>query len=319
MRPLALTTIVLALACAERAPEVVELSVGRVEDLAADPGPHRVRLERGTIDALTPLREGGRGTLRPGTFALWQDDGVPSPEELAELLRSGVTSLVLVDRPLVDSLALRSYVGTARSRGPRLFVSGPELRGSLGEDATPLRYRGRVQDYIAFGAELVVIDAAAGREVVCAVVEEAERQGGVVWLRARSKDALSRTVDCRPRAIWLDAAIAEPWELTPPTESVWILPPELDSPAGVRPVARFGAEATRGFNERYRNPARTLNVEDAVARVAPGYVADLVVEEGAERRVYLEGVLQQPSEAWLSGLFVWWATVEIERRIPDDF
>ncbi len=314
MRRLACAAL-LATACASPPPEVIVLEVERVVDLTADPGPHRVQIERGVIADVSSVEKGGSGTLSPGTFALWEQPGVPTPEQLADLLRDGVTNLVLADRPLVDSLALRSYVGTARGRGPRIFVSGPELSGSLGEGATELRYRGRVQDYAALGAELVVVDGVAGQEAVCAVVEEGERQGILVWLRARAPEALT-ALACAPRAVWVAPSLREPWDAAGAAEALWIVPAELDAPQGLS-LARFGAQGADPA-ELFRNPARALHLEDALSRVAPGYVADLQLVGPASRRVFIEGVEQHPAAPWLASLFLWWAELEVQRRVPED-
>ncbi|MEO1175309.1 MAG: hypothetical protein AAFX94_25135, partial [Myxococcota bacterium] len=116
-----LALLALLVGCAAAPPERVEL------EASIDGVANSIRIERGVIEALEPIEKQVEAVAAAGRFALWEEPEPPSAEALVALLAEGYTSMALADQPLAESLAIREYVGTGRGRGPRIFVSGPEL------------------------------------------------------------------------------------------------------------------------------------------------------------------------------------------------
>ncbi|MEL6760779.1 MAG: hypothetical protein AAFP04_10295, partial [Myxococcota bacterium] len=220
MGSLALGPLLSVASCTSSPPEVVSLEVGTIVDREAPSGAHRVTLQRGQITEVAAVSGARDGRIEPGEIAVWNRPGLPSPDALTALLERGTTGLVLVNRPLADSLALREYVGTGRGRGPRLYVSGPELSSAY-PGVSRLRFRTAVQDAIALGVDFVVVSADADDETVCTVIAEAKRQRGRSWL-------------------WQDDARGEQGELHPPGSAQTQGPeancfPDVVWPAGTGP------------------------------------------------------------------------------------
>lgn len=295
-------------ACAGTPPERVELEAR----LGKGPA-RRIVLYRGAIHEVSPVKSTPPFTAHPGRFALWDSTPLPTPRDLVALVGKGYTSVVLAALPLADSIALRDYAGTGRSRGPRVFVSGPELSSTLPEDATTLRYRVRVQDAAAVGAEFVVIELGAGPSVVCAVTEEARRQKVQVWLRGSGTELSSVQSECRADAVWVQdqQTVVPPRDLT---SGVWIVAANHPLPNDPPILAHFGSEDAPAA---VSGAAQTLNVEDAVGQIAPGYRGDLVVQGPSTQRVFIDGVEQTPVAPWYAGLALRYARWQV-RLPPED-
>lgn len=279
----------LVASCASDPPEVVTLEVGAIVDSEAPSGAHRITLQRGQITEVNAVSGAHDGRLEPGEIRVWNAPGLPSPDTLIELLQRGVTGLVVVDRPLADSLALREYVGTGRNRGPRLYVSGPELSSAY-PGVSRLHFRTAVQDAIAVGVDFVVVSADADEETVCTVIAEAKRQRGRSWLwregggqrgNARRGGETHRSESAQPRLLKADC-----------------------SPDVVWPAATEQSDVVSA-----------LNLDDVLGRVAPGYRADLCRTTHHGLTVYIDGVRQRPAAPWLASLRIAFARYRIENRL----
>lgn len=303
--PIATALLCALSACSQPPPRHLDIRVGSVIlDNTHTLGPTRITIDDGVITALAPdgdpssqptaHLESGEGvidardmTAVPGAIQVvgatpgcLQDLG-PSAlvDTLATALASGTTTLATVNAPTHFATALRAYVGTARSRGPRILVTGSVLvvdnLAERGDETLANEVRQRAED----GVDLVALSPptsaeAAPRRAVCILLDEAQRQDlRVLWLG--DEISLERTKTCPHRGdIGVFAAG------TPAT-----------SCTGSLDVATT------------QDNARTVGLEDALGQIAVGYRADLAFYRGRlgeitplnrPALVIVDGVVQEP-------------------------
>jgi imidazolonepropionase-like amidohydrolase len=172
----------------------ITIDAGAISELARDDGgPLATDATREVIDARAD-------TVMPGLVDVGAqleapDCGQPSLGDhvhgLFAHLASGVTSVAGLRASARLAAGLRSYVGTARHRGPRLFVAGAvTVGGELNEEA---QMHDAVRELAERGVDYTVIaaEADAGRNVarlsrlVCATVEETHTQDMLAELALR--------------------------------------------------------------------------------------------------------------------------------------
>lgn len=290
-------------ACAAEPADTVVLRVERVDDPVFPREAAEVRIHRGQIIGVEALADNGTGfgVLSPGRLELWAKPGLPTPTDLASLLADGVTSLVVADRPRIASLALRSYVGTGRNRGPRLYVSGPELSRTLPPARTSsLRYRTEIQDAFALGVDFILLDSSVGWDLVCMVIEETKRQRGHSWLLVDSDDW--PRVESHRRGN-TDRGLSAGGH----TSSRGSREDDLRC----LPTARWIKSRWRA-GDLPRSGAFALQLGAVLGRIQPGYRADLVLTGRGIDTTYLDGVRQDPNAPWLAPVYIAFARAKFD-------
>ncbi|MEM6730161.1 MAG: hypothetical protein AAF658_01320 [Myxococcota bacterium] len=300
-------------ACADPPPDVVELGAVEVSGTSSN-----VVVNRGIITTVSPAEDSTTVQLEPGLFFLWEDPDLPTPRDLVALLSLGFTSLILPDRPIVESLAIRDYVGTARGRGPRVYISGPELGQGLPRD-DERAHALRLTDLGALNVDFVVIRAERGAERVCAAVDGAKRQGVLSWVRLAEGNSIDFLERCPPTVVWLDESTSPP---TAEGNVVWLSTEPDTSEHSALPIhssADGFPTASKHITRHTVQVAHALGIGDAVGRIAPGFVADLVLLGPTNRAtdVYIEGVRQAPALPWLADWRLGYGAWLRRLKVPD--
>lgn len=329
-------------ACTDPPPESIAIE-GRISDPAAPRKNARIRVEAGAIAGIDDRSKDSTpvDSIFPGHFAVVEGE-VPSPSTLAAALERGVTSLVLLDGELVDSLATRDYVGTARNRGPRIFFTGPELIRFIGaKDFAPakLRLKSGVRDLVAAGANAVVLDGRVSTELVCVAAAEAARQDTRLWLDLRiapPAPPLKAVGGCpAPVQVLLVApdTAEQVAQLLQSSSSTAVLaisgpqvgllesiaqtvePPARAAFSAIEQIDRPGATTSEALTvARSLGVAQCLGLDDALGRVARGYRADLVIA-GRNNALLIDGVVQDPAPAFLAPLHLLIARWHAQARL----
>jgi imidazolonepropionase-like amidohydrolase len=177
----------------------------------------------GLVDARAHLLASGACT--PGTGA-----GVgQAVRNLHALVRGGVTTVADLGAPVGLAVALRRHAGTARSRGPRVLVSGPLITapgghpteligpdsaaiGAVREVGDNFEARNAVRDIADADADFIGVALherssngnrlpLLDKDVLCAVVDEAHLQEMRVVAHATTVRAYEAALDCGVDAI----------------------------------------------------------------------------------------------------------------------
>ena len=303
------------LGCSTPPPRTLIVRAGRVIDGSGAPAKERVRIliTDGVIEAIdtdderplladaTVIDATGLSVL-PGLTSpharlvpLGAGDSKPAPSpiqaahNLHALLRSGITSVADFGAPAPLAIALRQHVGTARNRGPRVFVAGPLLTAS---SIPPIDFLGRaavasgmarevanpeaatlaVRELAVLGVDFVAVDLEEYRpngflspmlseEVLCGIVKEARRQKLRVLAQASTRAAYDEAAACGVDALTHDSL--DPIGHTPPLEEL-------------KRLHETGLTPLEALTLATQENARILSLQDAVGQVRTGYRADIV-------------------------------------------
>jgi imidazolonepropionase-like amidohydrolase len=172
----------------------------------------------GFVDAHTHLFSSGscNPQVRPGALQ--------AVRNLHALLKAGVTTVADLGAPPAFAVALRQHVGTARHRGPRVFVAGPLLTAPggypidlLGENAvtndivrqvgSPEQAVMAVREVAVLGVDFVKVALdersfngqpipSLSSATLCALVKEAKRQELRVLAHATTHAGYEAAVTC---------------------------------------------------------------------------------------------------------------------------
>lgn len=229
-----------------------------------------VRIEEDSEPFESPMStrvvDGRRSLVKPGLA-----DAVVAPPQLGSLresialvkakLTAGVTTLAVLDTDLEVALALRRYVGTARHRGPRIFVSGPRL--VVGADATAARRAVQKLAEAQVDVLSLAVTSSEHEAVACVAVDEARQQE----LRVIAANSRAESLRC------------------PGSDLAPLCPLE---------GASEDLGCPREVEARSRHNVRALGLDDATGVVRAGFRADMVVmgDAGVVEVVLLDGIVQ---------------------------
>jgi len=294
-------------------PTTVVIRAGRMLDGTGANVQHnmRVTVHEGTIvsvepdsDALLPKDalsiDARNHTLMPGLIDTHVNVVGSSIFETARNLKSlmamGVTTAVDLDTPLVAIVAVRAFVGTARHRGPRLMVAGSTIARLESVQAA----RTAAQALAAMDVDLVAVGDKLAPALLCTVIEEAHRH------HLKVVSTYAAFLEHCP----LDAQMHERAEP---------ISKQLEG------IVDGGLSAHDALQIVTAKRAQLLGLQDALARIAVGYRADLITVEGRPdfdvgdiqkvRDVMIDGIVQNTSsptmlDTALLGLEIAWTHLE---------
>ena len=318
--------------CDNTPPRTVVVHAGRFLRGLGSPalGPTRITLHDGIIAAIdaesdTPVAadaaviQAAHLTVMPGLVAVYATglttQILQAPRTMRGLLAAGVTTVADLGASLPYSVGVRRYVGTARHRGPRVFVAGPTLHTRVpaltqpgnntcvDSDAvhcieTPDEARQTVRAYVDAGVDWISVampdDVSA---TACTVIAEAHHQHLHSVARVARRAAAVQALRCDADVLAVDDNMLDAQNVSKVLADGRVILPMQPPPDARRLLSagvplgfvtdRYPAQTLRRWTQQGVAPAaalalathgsaQALHLHEALGQLSVGFRADLI-------------------------------------------